>query len=376
MNKKIVLLGLLFLLSCAQKPVAVLHDDESASEGENSSDDPMFDPMPEGVDPGTGGPYVPIVWSTPPDESQQCIDGCGNPINWPQFTPDPNGTTVAYFPQNNNVGSIPPPRLTPNNDPGTQDLSKIFDRYGPRYVLDGVFGLQNGPQIPQSLPPSVVAIEVAPMPTITMPTAPSLATDPAEGMLGTFASGVRAAVDVSKGMATDAQKAMTDLQNTLNAKNADLTKQAIDEIGKKAVQNSNEMRKQLDDLKEKRDRAGTSSLQKIPRIDKPVPKPKYNTSPESVEGIGVRRAQSYVDFGRRTVESAPETNEGKAVAKQLIDNSQEVVKSADFNYAKGNSASGDAGLKLAYSLIDAALNLAPYCCACIWAARSRSRDWA
>ncbi|HYX31605.1 MAG TPA: TNT domain-containing protein [Oligoflexus sp.] len=360
MNKKIILLGLLFLLGCGQEPVAVLHD-EPASEGENISDDPMFDPMPQGVDPETGGPYVPIVWNTPSDENLPCVDGsggCTNPINWPNFTPDPNGTTVALFPQNNGAGSIPSPRLTPNNDPGTQDLSKIFDRYGPNWLLEGVFGTQNGPQIPQSLPPSVVDIEAPALPAIVMPTAPSVGADPAAG-LSSLGGLFTQAVNASKQTATDSRNAMADLQTTLKTKNAELGQQVSDEIEKKAIADSNAFRKQLDDLKKKRDATGTSSLQKIPSIDKPVPRPNYNTSPESVEGIAVRRAQSYVDFGRRTVESSPETNEGKAVAKQLLENSQEVVNSADFNYAKGNSASGDAGLRLAYSLVDAAINLAP-----------------
>ncbi|HYX32209.1 MAG TPA: hypothetical protein VE954_03790 [Oligoflexus sp.] len=152
---------------------------------------------------------------------------------------------------------------------------------------------------------------------------------------------------------------MTVLQTTLKTKNAELGQQVSDEIEKKAIANSNELRKQLDDLKKKRDAAGTSSLQKIPSIDKPVQRPNHNTSSESVEGIAVRRAQSYIDYGRRTVESAPETNEGRAVAKQLIANSQEVLNSADLNYAKGKVASGDPGLKLAYSLADTAIALAP-----------------
>jgi hypothetical protein len=361
MNRKIILLGFLLLIGCDWKQTSILFEDEPAGESEDISNDPMFDPMPEGIDPETGGSYVPVAWNTPQDADLPCNDGSGSctSINWVNLIPDPNGPIWGYFSQNINSGSIPPPKLPLNNDPGTQDLSKIFDRYAPSWLLDGVFGTQNGPQIPLSLPPSMVDIEVPALPEISMPIAPSVPTDPADGLIAAFAAGTRTLEAQSEALRAAAEKALKDVQNTLNAKNVDLARQVSHEIGKQAVDNRNEMLKQLDDLKKRRDSAGTSALQKIPSIDKPVPRSTFNTSAESVEGIAVRRAQRYVDYGRRTVESAPETNEGRAVAKQLIANSQEVLNSADYNYSKGAVSSGDAGLKLAYSLADAAIALAP-----------------
>jgi hypothetical protein len=64
-------------------------------------------------------------------------------------------------------------------------------------------------------------------------------------------------------------------------------------------------------------------------------------------------------FGRQTTNVSPNFGEGRKAADKLPENAAETLRSADNAYVRNDFASGDAGTKIVYALVDAAIALAP-----------------
>ena len=98
---------------------------------------------------------------------------------------------------------------------------------------------------------------------------------------------------------------------------------------------------------------------KLPSVEIAVRPAPFKTDSVSLEGRAVRRASTYIDFGNRIISDPAHSGEGRKAADQLMMNARETLVLADSAYANENSAAGEVGLHLVYSLVDAAISIAP-----------------
>ncbi len=103
---------------------------------------------------------------------------------------------------------------------------------------------------------------------------------------------------------------------------------------------------------------GQKILQSLPPVQISTKKSQFKTSPLSLDGKAVQRADEYLAYAEKTVQGAPE-GEGKKVASSLLTDSKESLAIADDFFAKGESEWGDQALSVTYALLDAAVVLAP-----------------
>lgn len=85
----------------------------------------------------------------------------------------------------------------------------------------------------------------------------------------------------------------------------------------------------------------------------------FKTSAHSVEGQKVRQADLYHKYVQKVSAQFPASYEGKQAADKLLDQSNEIIRSADSAFHGGRGESGDYGIKIANTLLDAAISLAP-----------------
>ncbi|HYX33146.1 MAG TPA: hypothetical protein VE954_08515 [Oligoflexus sp.] len=111
-----------------------------------------------------------------------------------------------------------------------------------------------------------------------------------------------------------------------------------------------------------RDQAQKRIEEVLPKVQiKPNPNVhQYKTDAQAVEGLAVRRADSYLSYAKRTIENPSYPEDGKARARNLLNEASTTLDYADSKYSVGQKAYGDKALEVSYALADMALAVAPY----------------
>ncbi|WP_141733397.1 cysteine peptidase family C39 domain-containing protein [Oligoflexus tunisiensis] len=85
----------------------------------------------------------------------------------------------------------------------------------------------------------------------------------------------------------------------------------------------------------------------------------FKTDIQTIEGMAVRRAESYVNYAKRTIENPSYPTEGRQRARELLADATNTLDFADTKYAAGQTRFGDKALEVTYALADMAIAIAP-----------------
>ncbi|MCX6128140.1 MAG: hypothetical protein NTX25_03635, partial [Proteobacteria bacterium] len=362
--RNIVILLLLLAFGCGKNQFTSLSEmtDNAASNGSESESrestlealDPTFDPMPPSIDPQTDAPWVPITFSS--ENPTICVEGCNQSIDLHSYRYDSNGNVLIPSPAQ--LGSIPLPNYSQNGDPGAQNISSIFSRYGLHSALENV--IESGLKWPVAMPPSVADIHFEAPPAYVPPIISATSSE-MDDLVGAFLAGTKQSVDISQQMAAEAQEKLSGIIEKINSHSETISPQIAAQINNfdgsrldkkyeaevRTVNNTESMRK---------------SLSKLPKIESSKSQAQFNTDPNSISGLAVRRAANYVLYTERTLAKQGHSSEE---GRLLIGDAKIAISTADDAYATGDTDTGNLAIHVSYQLADAALILSPLIVAAI-----------